>query len=247
MLQNPARSVVDDRRAGEADPLAAVELFAGLTPAQRSEVAGRCRFERFAAGRPVIEEGTEDRLERPDVIFVIAGRLRVINQTAGGRTVTFAEIGPGDVVGELAALDGGPRTAAVLAETDCRVARLSSGGFNELLQRHPPIAIALMRRLVRIIRDADQRISELSALGAGSRLCRELLRRSAPHGSATAERVVDPVPTQEQLASLTGTTRESVARLLGRLQHAGTVRRQGQRLLIADAARLAAIAELHEG
>jgi len=225
----------------QSDALRRVGLFAGLDAVERAAVVGLCRIRNYAQGDYLISEDVENR----DVIFVIEGRVRVIDHTLSGRMVTFAEIGEGGVVGEIAALDGGGRTAAVKAETDCAVAMISPERFDEVLQRYPCVARALLQRLVRIIRDADQRISELSTLSAASRLCRELLRRARP-GAGLEPQVVDPVPTQEQLASLTGATRETVARLLGQLQHSGLVRRVSSRLLILAPERLIEIAELQE-
>lgn len=223
------------------DPLRRVELFVGLDEVERAKALELCRIRSCARGDYLIDEEVESR----DVLFVIEGRVRVVDHTLNGRTVTFAEIGEGGVVGEIAAIDGGSRTAAVKAETDCVVAMISPERFDELLQRYPCVARALLKRLVRIIRDADKRISELSTLSAASRLCRELLRRARPHAGADPQ-VVDPVPTQEQLASLTGATRETVARLLGQLQHSGLVRRVNNRLLLLAPERLIEIAELQE-
>ena len=237
---------LDDNSAAEllpADPLSAIDLLADLDTIERERLAKNCRLRRVRAGTRVIDDAEGNR----DVLFVIEGRVRVIDETPGGRTVTYAEIAAGGLVGELAALDGGPRTAAVLAVTDCLVAILRADLFIELLRMHPPVAIALLERLVRIIRLADQRISELSTIGAAGRLCRELLHRSRPGGDADGTtRIVDPMPTQEELASLTGATRETVARLLSQLQQAGMVRRLGHRLVITDPQRTAELAGLRE-
>jgi CRP/FNR family transcriptional regulator, cyclic AMP receptor protein len=236
----------DDSSAAEllpADPLSAIDLLADLDTFERERVAKNCRLRRVRAGTRVIDDDAGDR----DVIFVVEGRVRVIDETPGGRTVTYAEIAAGGLVGELAALDGGPRTAAVLAVTDCLVAMLRADLFIELLRLHPSVAIALLMRLVRVIREADRRISELSTIGAAGRLCRELLRRSRPGGDGEGmTRIVDPMPTQEQLASLTGATRETVARLLGQLQQAGMLRRLGHRLVITDPQRTAELAGLRD-
>lgn len=247
MLDHHGRATLADRTAEaterEADPLAAVGILACLHPGERQQLLGRCRLRNFSAGATVIDEESGGR----EVVFILDGRVRVIDRTPNGRVVTFGEIAAGGQVGELAALDGGPRTAVVEAATDCRVALLHPDHFIELLMLHPSVAIALLERLVRIIRDADRRISELSTIGAAGRLCRELLRRSRPGGDADGlTRIVDPLPTQEQLASLTGTTRETVARLLGQLQQAGLVRRLGQRLVVTDLARTTELAGLYE-
>ncbi len=225
------------------DPLHAIDLLADLDTGERARVAQVCRFLRVRSGTRVIDDDSGNQ----HVLFVVQGRVRVIDETAGGRTVIYAEIAAGGFVGELAALDGGPRTAAVLAVTDCLVAMLPPSHFIDLLARHPPVALALLRRMVRIIREADTRITELSTVGAAGRLCRELLRRSRPIADAEgAHRVVDPLPTQEQLASLTGATRETVARLLGQLQQAGMVCRVAHRLVITDIPRMMELAGLRE-
>ena len=229
MTDDPA-----DRRP--TDPLAVVAILGCLDEAERARVARSCRLSRFAAGTGVIGEDREGQ----EVVFVLEGRVRVIGRTESGRLVSFAEIGAGGHVGELAALDGGPRTADVEAITDCRVAILPPAAFNDLLHAHPCIAVALLRELARVIRTADLRITELSTLGAAQRLARELLRRATP---APGGHLVDPMPTQEQFASITGATRETVARLLAQLQHADVTRRSGSRLVILDAARLEEIGE----
>jgi CRP/FNR family transcriptional regulator, cyclic AMP receptor protein len=225
-----ADATVDPR----ADPLAVVAILGCLDAAARARVARLCRLSRFPAGAGVIGEDREGQ----EVVFVLEGRVRVIGRTESGRLVSFAEIGAGGHVGELAALDGGPRTADVEAITDCRVAILQPRAFTDLLHAHPCIAVALLRELARVIRTADLRITELSTMGAAERLARELLRRAVPGPGADGSLLVEPMPTQEQLASVTGATRETVARLLAQLQHSGVTRRTGSRLAILDVARL---------
>ena len=231
--------MIDNDVLTDADPLAAVTIFGCLEPQVRERIARFCRLRAFRAGASVIGEDREGR----EVVLVLEGRVRVIGRSESGRLVSFAEIGAGGHVGELAALDGGPRSADVEAVTDCRVAILQASAFNDLLHDHPCIAVALLRHLARIIRTADLRITELSTLGAAERLARELLRRAEPSATAEGVSVVEPMPTQEHLASVTGATRETVARLLAQMQHAGFTRRRGSRLTILDTARLGEIAE----
>ena len=230
--------MIDCVSAQRVDPLAPVTILGCLQADERARLARSCRLRAFPAGASVIGEDRDGR----EVLFVLEGRVRVIGRSEGGRLVSFAEIGAGGHVGEIAALDDGPRTAEVEAITDCRVAILSPGTFDALLHRRPCIAVALLRQLARIIRTADLRITELSTLGAAERLARELLRRAQPSATGDGVSVVEPMPTQEHLASVTGATRETVARLLAQLQHAGLTRRSGSRLTILDMARLGAIA-----
>ena len=129
-----------------------------------------------------------------EVLFIAAGRVRVLNFAASGREVAYATIEAGSQVGELAALDGEPRSASVEALDDCLIAALPSGPFHELLLAHGELAVTLLKNLARIIRRTDERIAELSVLGAMQRVYRELLRlaQAQPDGSAHRLAAADP-------------------------------------------------------
>ena len=208
--------------AGDLD---GIRLLAPLDPADRARLAARCAWRRYRAGELVLSRESENR----DVLFVISGRLRIVNYAASGREIAYGVVEAGAHVGELAALDGGPRSASVEAIDDCLIASLPSGPFHELLLAHPHLAVAMLKNLARIIRHTDERITELSVLSAMQRIFRELhrLARPAPGGA-----VIQALPTQEQLAAMVGTTRETVARALGQLARDGIVRRRGRELLI---------------
>jgi CRP/FNR family transcriptional regulator, cyclic AMP receptor protein len=214
-----------------------IRLLAPLAPTERAALAARCAWRRFRAGELVLSREADDR----DVLFLAAGRLRVVNYAASGREIAYGLIEPGAHVGELAALDGEPRSASVEAVEPCLVASLASGPFHELLLSHPELAVAMLKNLARIIRRTDERIAELSVLSAMQRIYRELnrLARPGPEGGA----VIAPLPTQEGLAAVVGTTRETVARALGHLARAGTTRRRGRELLILKPDLLEALAE----
>lgn len=143
----------------------------------------------------------------------------------------------------VAAIDGGPRSADVVAVTDCLVAALPVTEFRALLLRHAAISLDLLEDVARMVRMADLRITELSTMGAVERICRELLRRAVPHREE-AELAVHDLPTQETLAGLTGTTRETVGKVMMQLAHAGLVRRRRRTLLLVDLDRLRQLAGL---
>jgi len=159
--------------------------------------------------------------------------------------VAYAVIEAGGHVGELSAIDGLPRSATVTALGSCRVAALSSAAFDELIAAHPAIALLLLRRLARVIRESDIKITELSTVGAMQRVHRELLRlATGPDGAeGPSARVIRDLPTQETLAARLGTTRETVARVLAQLVRAKITRRSGRTLFIEDPARLEALAD----
>jgi CRP-like cAMP-binding protein len=141
-------------------------------------------------------------------------------------------------VGELAALDGGSRSATVVAVTDCTIASVPAEVFGELLERHASVAVTLLRHLSKIIRTSDERIAELSVLGAVPRVYRELLRLAEPDPAEPGAWQIAELPTQHDIASRVGATRETVARALGQILTSGVVRRRGRTLLILDRAML---------
>jgi CRP/FNR family transcriptional regulator, cyclic AMP receptor protein len=140
----------------------------------------------------------------------------------------------GGHVGELSAIDGEGRSATVVAVSDCLIGSLSADAFGGLLERHAEVAVALLRHLSRIIRTSDERIAELSVLGAVPRVYRELLRLAKPDPSDPSAWRIAELPTQQDMASRVGATRETVARALGQILAHGVVQRQGRTLLIRD-------------
>jgi CRP-like cAMP-binding protein len=211
-----------------AQTLDGVALLADLDTGERQALAKRCSWRRLRDGELVIGLGAESR----EVLLVVAGRLRVVHHAPSGREIAYAHVGPGEHVGELGVLDGGPRSASVEAEGDCLLAVLPAAIFLELLERHPRVARRLMVHLAGVIRAVDRKAVEFGLVGAVQRVYRELLRLACvtPDGRT----VVVPLPTQEQLAASAGTTRETAARALAQLAKAGVTRRHGRELRICE-------------
>lgn len=221
---------------GATQSLDGIQLLRELTPDERERVARRCFWRRPSNGERVIVAGCESR----EVLFVVAGRLRVVHHALSGREVTYAHIQTGGHVGELGVLDGKPRSASVEAEDNCLLAVLPAAAFLELLDSRPELARRLMAHLAGTIRACNQKAVELGLIGAVQRVHRELLRHARPGPDGGA--IVQPLPTQAELAAEAGTTRETVARVLGQLAKSGVVVRRGRELLIRDAAVLEASA-----
>lgn len=211
-----------------------IGLLAPLSAAERQQVAARCAWRRYRAGESILDQEARSR----HILFVVDGTVSVVNYTPSGRKVAFAAIGAGNHVGELAALDGQPRSASVEADGDCLVAALPGGALDELLQAHGRVAMRLLQDLARKVRQADVRITALNLMGAMPRVYVELQRLARPCGEGL---VIPRLPTQERLAAFAGTTRETVARAMGRLTKSGVARRRGRELVIRDPQRLRAL------
>ncbi|MGQ0664054.1 MAG: Crp/Fnr family transcriptional regulator [Pseudomonadota bacterium] len=217
-----------------AQTLDGVSLFAGLTPAERHEVGRRCRWRHFAAGEQIINRETDSH----DVYFIVTGIARVVNYSLSGREISFDDIGPGGYFGELAAIDGAPRSANVVAKTNMLTASLPAGAFLDVLANHTSMALALVRRLASVIRQATDRIMDLSTLGAHNRIYAELLREARAIGASGNRAVLKPIPVHSDIAARVSTSRETVARVLSDLARKKLVRRDSDGFVLLDLDRL---------
>ncbi len=218
--------------------LEGIEILAALDAGDREALARRCRWRRFAEDEVIIDREQDSR----EVYLVVEGLVRVVDYSVQGREISFAEIGAGGCFGELAALDGQPRSAHVVAIATTRTASLPGTAFIELLRNSPDVSLALMTHLASVIRQSTGRIMDLSTLGAHNRIFAELLREAKPTGGNRA--IWSPAPVHADLAARVSTTRETVARALSDLARKAIVAREGDSLVVNDLARLKAMVQL---
>lgn len=220
--------------ATRIDLLRGIALFADLADDELARLDTVCRWQNCHAGRQII-----DHLDETTDCFLIAsGSVRVIVNSSTGKEITFRDIGAGEVVGELSALDGRPRSASVVALTEARVGRLASTDLWEVLHRNPDAAAVLIRRLTALVREMSDRIVAISALPVGPRVQAELLRLALEAGVTDNRAVIRQAPTHAEIASRVAARREAVTREIARLADADVVVRRGRDLIVADVAAL---------
>lgn len=195
------------------ESLAGIAILGSLTPAEHAEIERRCRWRHYAAGEQIIDREADAR----DVYFVVSGLTRVVNFALSGREVTFDEIGPGGCFGEMAAIDGAPRSAAVVAVENSVTAALPPSAFLELLAVHPGVSLAIMKRLTAMIRVSTDRVMDLSTLGANNRVYAEILRLAGGHEAPPTAKILH-LPNHSEIGARVSTTRETVARAIGTLR-----------------------------
>ncbi len=210
--------------------LAAIEIFSDLDPEALKRLSETCRWRRYRRGERIIEQGSESR----EVLFITEGSVSILVPSPTGREVAFASLGPGNHIGELAAIDGEPRSASAVALGDTTIAIMPSDRFLRLLQDDGRVALKLLHTLSRMVRNGDIRIIELSTLAATQRVYTEILRLAVPDAAVPGLWVVRPLPPLRQIASHISTTRETVARTLSALYQSGLLRRKGRNLYIMD-------------
>jgi CRP-like cAMP-binding protein len=175
----------------------------------------------------VSAEETDD-----DVFFILSGRARAATYTNHGKEVLLSELPRGEAFGIFAALDGRPRSTNVVALEDSRIARMSAERFNEVLYSNRKVTRAFLLYLIGRVRHLSDRVTDVTTLNAEQRLVIELLRLADADNAKGDTAVVDPLPTQQQLATLIFSQRESVGRDMSKLKDLGLIERKGRALTI---------------
>lgn len=216
------------------DALTDIQLLSELSPDEVEVVEKSCRWKTYGASEQIIDQHSDSR----DIFFVADGRVRVVNYSLSGREITFDDLEAGSHFGELAAIDGLPRSASVMALTEVRIASLSAEQFHSIILDHPAIALKLMKHLAHLVRTSTSRIMELSTLGANNRIHADLLRMARKVTEDDMTAIIAPIPVHSDVASRVSTTRETVARVMNDLARKGILERQKEALVVKDLDRL---------
>ena len=204
-------------------------LFAQLSDEGCERLLDRHRCGSHAAEQVFVME--QDWGE--SLFVLLSGIAKVRSYTAEGEEVVMSLLGSGEVFGEMAALDGSPRSADVVALTPVRVARLRAAPFTALLMEDPGLALALARLEAMRLRDLNQRFA-VSASDATTRLLAALAYLARKSSSANAVQAVIPPLAQRELAVLAGLARETASRTLSKLRSRGVVVDEKDGLSLAD-------------
>ena len=214
-------------------------LLDGLADDRLAWLAARCTWRTVPAGQHVLSRHADDG----GVYFIAAGSVRATMYAASGRQVTFRDVVAGDLFGDLAALDGQPRSVDVMTLADSVVAHLDRAGFLTLLDEEPAVSRRVMLRLVDLVRQLSERVIELSTTSVPQRVHVEVLRLAREAGVAGNESTLDPAPRHADLAAQVSTNREQVTRELSSLTRQGVLRKAGKALVVADVERLARLVD----
>ena len=213
----------------DASFLRNVSLFESLTDEELEALAQMTITRTFSKDNVIIlaeEEG--------DALFIIEkGQVKVSIVSEDGREVILSMLGDGAVFGELSLLDGKPRSANVIATEDTNLVMLRRQDFLQLLFKVPQIAIALLAELASRLRRTDRQIEGLALLDVTSRISETLLQLASDQGVETETGVlIQNRPTHQELANMSGTTRETVSRVLKRLETQGYINCKGRTISI---------------
>lgn len=207
------------------------EFWDLLRPDEQAALEAIGRRHRFRRGSVIFREGTESA----SVIIVRSGRVKVSSDTASGTEVVLAVRGPGALLGELSAIDGGPRSATVTALETVTALAIPSAQFERHLLEHGRIAFVLMRELTRRLRDADRQRIEFGAFDTTGRVAARLVELADRFGVPTDDGLRINLPlSQDELAGWIGASREAVTKALRALRQDGLIRTGRLQVVITD-------------
>ena len=182
---------------GSGFALGHVTLFQDV-PRERLELLSRqCAWYRYDKGAEIIGQQSTGR----DVYFIASGAVRVRTYSASGRQASFRDVEAGAIIGDIAAVDGGPRSTDITASIESVLAALPAAAFPLLLQEQPVAHERYLRYLTGLIRLLTTRVTELTTLAVARRVQAELLRLARQAGGGGNAALINPAPTHSEIAA----------------------------------------------
>jgi CRP-like cAMP-binding protein len=201
--------------------LARSPLFAPLAARDLDRILQLARAKRLESGQVLFQKG--DPAE--SVYAIVSGRVRVVSTSDDGKEVVLRILRGGDVFGELGLLHDGHRTATVIGAEPCELLSIGRRDFLSLVESDARVTIPLLAVLAERIADLTDQLSDLVFHGLPVRLAKRLIELAEGYGRETAEGVlIEAKLSQQDLANLVGTSRESVNKQLRAWEEGGWLR-----------------------
>jgi CRP/FNR family cyclic AMP-dependent transcriptional regulator len=220
-----------------AEALGRCRLFAGMSGDSLAAISRTLRGRRFRRGEVLFHEG-----DPGDALFIVAsGAVKVVVPSEDGDEAILATLRRGDFLGELALLDGAPRSASAIALEATEALALPRDQFLALVAREAAIRDALLASLAGELRRLTTHVAELHFLDLTGRLAARLARLAQEHGEPQPDGSIrlDAPLTQSDLAAMIGSTRQSVNKLLGEFEDDGLLRIEHDSYFVPNLERLA--------
>jgi CRP/FNR family cyclic AMP-dependent transcriptional regulator len=163
--------------------------------------------------------------------IVLSGRLKVMMSDADGKEVILTIIGPGEFFGEMGLIDDAPRSASVVAIEPCELLAITRRDFKKCLAENFEMSMAVMRGLVRRLREADRKIGSLALLDVYGRVARLLLDMAE---TVDGQKMVTKRLPKQDIAKMIGASREMVSRVMKDLQMGGFIEMRGSTIVLRD-------------
>lgn len=202
-----------------------------LTPPDAEDLRRLLRSRVVPRGAPMLHAGAAG----DDVLLVQSGRVKLVAYGAENREVVVAIRGPGELIGDMAALGAQRRTATAVAVDDVEAGYLTADELRTFIAEHPDAALVLIRMLVRRLVDTTRDVVDLATQDSVGMVAKRLLELAAEHGRPSAGGTrIELTLTQDDLASWTGATRETVSRALRLMRRVGWIATDNRTITVLD-------------
>lgn len=226
------------------DVLKKVPFFTKLSSAEAQALIDRLIIRRFGNDQIIFHLGDPAGL----LYIITKGKVKISHSSADGQEAVLAILGEGDFFGELALLDDSPRSATAEAIDITETLTLHRDDFLNYLDNNPAFTRHVLQILAKRIRHLNKQISDIFFLDLPARLARTLLLLAEQHGRPVREGIIiDLSLTQTDLAEMTGATRVSINKALGRFRRANWVLVEGRQLTILDSEALETLIHISGG
>jgi len=208
-----------------------ITIFSDLEDSEIKKVSDFCTSRTYPKNSMIILEE-----EYGDTVFAICeGTVKITRVNDEGKEVILALLGPGEIFGEMAIIDGESRSANALAQENCILLAFPQNEFLKMLKSYFKVSFSLMSELARRLRKSDQQIEALSLSDAENRIGVSMLNLAEDMGIIRKGKVtIEKLPFQQDIANMAGTSRETVSRVLKMFEEKNLIIKIGHRLIIPD-------------
>lgn len=214
------------KQTHQTNPLTQIALLEPLSQEQLSQLHTQIKYTRYKRNQFVIRKGEPS----DSLLFLIQGDLNVVDVNAEGQLFWLATIKAGSHFGELGLITGEKRSASLQAATDVQIGILHKQHALELILNNPQISWNMMQRLAKIIERNNRTLSMISLPNAQDRIEAFLSQHITRY--ANNMHVIENLPPQQTIASITNTSRETVSRILTKMIKAGILEKDQKRLIV---------------
>jgi CRP-like cAMP-binding protein len=206
-----------------------INLFKGMTPEEMDALARMTRMESVKKKTTIFLPGDPSR----QVYLLKEGRVKISRISEEGRELTLALLGPGEIFGELEALDDLPRDTLAEALEETQLCVIHKELFLEMLRRRPELSFRLIKLIGFRMRRIESRIEDLVFKDVPARLAHLLIELSKSYGKASPQGIRLQVKiTHQEIANLIGSIRETVSAALGEFKKEGLIAFEGRRIVL---------------
>jgi len=205
-------------------------LLVGLPHKVIANVQSFCEIRQFRQNELVVTREDQNK----SVFLVISGTYSIEITINENQELRYADLSQNEFFGEMSAIDGMPRSADVRCRTDGEVAELKADDFEQLLLIEPQLSLRLLKLLTTRLRQSNQRLQDFSTTSPNTRVIQQIIQLVRPSSDKPGEWIISPTPKHDEIAAWTGTSKDFVRSILGKLIHDNILVRRNRDMIVLD-------------